>query len=575
MKLAVFSVLALQLNFPAQAQTPQLPPKSEVRAVWITTVASLDWPKSQDPVEQRRSLLEMVTRLHAAHFNTIFFQVRGRGDAMYRSSYEPWAQQLSGTLGKDPGWDPLGFIVQEAHRRQMEVHAWFNTFLLKSSRFPLSPYLDKHRDWAKDVDGEFWLDPGLPAVREYLCAVAMDLMRHYAVDGIHFDFIRYPGKLFPDDQSYRRYGGKTPREDWRRENVNKFVRMVYDSVTALNPLLKVGSAPIGIYTDNGKVKGLRGYDDLYQDSRRWLREGKQDYLCPQLYWSLGDRTGNPDFAGLAKDWGEHAYSRQIIPGIGAYKPNVSAEIGKLVDVSRASGCAGNSFFRYGSIEGALDIGSRYRTLANIPPMKWKDGLPPGTPDNLSVTAASAGAIFRLSWGSARPAADGDRAALYDVYRSAKPPVDIDDPSNLVAILPGSAGEYHDTVTSPGAARYYYAVTALDRANNEGLPATAGVLLPEVADLARQFAPQFRMGLCYPDPATSTVFVPFEIGQPSSRVSLTVFDSGSRELAKLVDGVRPPGRYVAAFDVSSLKGGVYSFVLTSGGASLTRETRIDH
>ena len=185
----IILLLVLYRSSIAFAQTNPAPPKQEVRAVWITTVNGLDWPKSTDPAEQQRSLREMVMKLHSAHFNTIFFQVRGRGDALYRSSLEPWSDILTGTLGKDPGWDPLQFVIDEAHARAMEVHAWFNTFYVRSGKGEIPPSKPRHvalehPDWVQTVDGQSWLDPGLPAVRNFLLRVGMEIVRNYDVDGV-------------------------------------------------------------------------------------------------------------------------------------------------------------------------------------------------------------------------------------------------------------------------------------------------------------------------------------------------------------------------------------------------------
>jgi uncharacterized lipoprotein YddW (UPF0748 family) len=552
-------------------------PKQEVRAVWITTVLGLDWPKSQDPEEQQRSLRDMIVKLSAARFNTIFFQVRGRADALYRSRYEPWSQLLTGTLGKDPGWDPLEFMIREAHARGIEVHAWCNTFLAKSGR-TLPPestprhVLLRHPEWLRLVEGEWWFDPGLPAVREYTCRVVMDIVRHYDVDGIHFDFMRYPGKQFPDDATFKRYGGTGSREDWRRENVNRFVRMFYDSAVALKPMLKIGSAPIGIYSDNGKVKGLRSYDDLFQDSRGWLRDGIQDYLCPQVYWSMGDRAGNPDFAGLAREWCQHSFSRQMLLGVGAYKPDVSAQLPKYIEVSRSCRAGGNAFFRYGSVADLPALPMLYRTLANIPPMKWKDSIPPNPPLNLSV--ASAGGAFRLRWDPPLPARDGDGAKGYNIYRSVQRTVDINDAMELVSISTRDMLEYDDSIAAPSAGKYFYAVSALDKGNNESRPVFGSVVNPEILDLALRFSHDFKLGQHYPDPPSSIVFIPYEIRETAA-VQLKILNEGNAQVMSVVDVVQQPGRYVAAANVSRLKGGTYSYVLVAGTSSLKRTLRIDN
>jgi uncharacterized lipoprotein YddW (UPF0748 family) len=554
-------------------------PRREVRAVWIATVAGLDWPTSTNLEIQKKTLLEMLEKLKAAHFNTIFFQVRGRADAMYRSHHEPWAQQLTDTLGKDPHWDPLDFIIKEAHERGMEVHAWFNTFLVKSGKSKPSESIPRHvilehPEWLHLVDGEWWLDPGLPAVREYLNSVAMDIVYNYDIDGIHFDFIRYPGKRFPDEEAYARYGNNKNRDEWRRENINKFVRVFYNSAISVKPMLKIGSAPIGIYTNVGNSNGWQSYYDLFQDSRSWLRDRVHDYLAPQVYWVLGDRPGNPDFAVLAKDWSSNSFGRQIYLGVGAYKPEVHQQLSSLIDTSRHFGAIGNAFFRYSNITNALEMGGRYRYPANIPPMRWKDSIPPNPPENLNVVNVTDG-IFKLQWLKPIRALDGDTAKYFDVYRSARKPVDVNNPSNLIAITATASTEYLDTIAHPTVARYFYAVTALDKGNNESAPTIEkGVMIREIAEMAKQFSYEFRLGKNYPSPASHFVFIPYEVKKPSP-VVLKILDQSNKELIDVVDAVQEPGRYIAAADISKLKDGIYSYLLIAGDFTDKKIFRVDN
>jgi uncharacterized lipoprotein YddW (UPF0748 family) len=562
----------------AQTDLP-LPPKREVRAVWIATVAGLDWPKTQNPAEQQRSLLDMVVKLKAANFNTIFFQVRGRGDAMYKSRSEPWAQQLTGTLGEDPGWDPLAFIVKEAHTRGMEVHAWFNTFLIKSGKLKppeSSPrhLILQHPEWFHLVEGEWWLDPGIPEARQYIINICMEIIRNYDIDGFHFDFIRYPGKPFPDDAAYRQYGKKMLREDWRRENINTFVHAFYDSATAAKPMLKVGSAPIGIYANVTKASGLQAYYDLFQDSRGWLRERKHDYVAPQVYWSLGDRPGNPDFAALAKDWPANSFGRHVYVGVGAYKPDVLKELPQLIDSSRSAGAAGNAFFRYENVSNVLAMGGRYFYPANIPPMTWKDHILPNPPKNLTVENIIDG-IFRLQWQPPDPASDGDGAKYFNVYRSSRKPVDVNDPRNLLMITPDAWTSYLDTIVHPSAPKYYYAVAALDKGNNESFPTIEkGVVIPEIVEISKRFFLDFKLGGNYPNPASDIVFISYELKE-SSPVLLKIVDGANREVADIVDAVQSPGRYIAAANISKLKSGTYSYLLVAGSFSEKKLFKIEN
>ncbi|MBI4546485.1 MAG: family 10 glycosylhydrolase [Ignavibacteriae bacterium] len=574
-------VLIILQTFSVESQTlPQqsAAPKHEVRAVWITTVKGLDWPKSYDVSEQKQSLREMIQKLNEAHFNTIFFQVRGRGDAMYRSKYEPWSEQLTGRLGSDPGWDPLEFILTEAHSLGMEVHAWFNTYLIKSglSRIIESKprhLLLQHPDWVRTVNDEWWLDPGIPAVREYLIKVAVDLVRQYDIDGIQFDFIRYPLGNFPDQATYRRYGKRLKKDDWRRENINMFVRAFYDSAISIKPMLKIGSTPVGIYTNMTNVDGQEGYSELYQDSRRWLREGKHDYLAPQVYWSLGNSRTNPDFKVVTEDWSRYGHGRHLYIGLGAYKPEVHDQLPELIDLSRSAGVHGNAFFRYSNIAHALTLGERYRYRAIIPPMAWKDSIPPNEPGNLLVENISEG-NFQLTWIPPSTAKDGDTAKYFNIYRSTTKPVNIDDPANLISIVSGTATSFIDTIGYPSAVKYYYAVSAMDKGYNESIPAEQVVIVPELAELSRHFAPEFKLGQCYPNPVSDFVFIPYEVGQ-KSQVIVTVLDKNDREVMTVVNAVHEPGTYVASAMIHQLRDGWYSCLMMAGEFMERKVFKVDH
>ncbi len=568
----VLLLLAAFAQALSQGEHDQRPPKREVRAVWITTVSGLDWPHSTVASEQQAALREMIENLRRARFNTIFFQVRGRGDAMYRSRFEPWSQLLTGTFGKDPGWDPLQFVLAEAHSKGMEVHAWFNTFLVKSSKLEIpesSPrhLVLQHPDWMKVVDGEYWIDPGIPAARKYLEDVVVDLASSYDIDGIQFDFVRYPAKPFPDDATFRKYGGKNSREDWRRDNVTAFVRGAYQRLHALKPLLKIGSAPIGIYANFASVRGLQSFSDLYQDSRRWLREGIQDYLAPQLYWSLGTQAGDPDFAAIAKEWATQDFRRQLYFGLGAYKADVRAQLPELIDLSRSLHADGFSFFRYGNIVDGLSMGGRFSSYANIPPMAWKDSVAPRPPENLRVAYTeqeASGGVFSLTWN--RPTRDSEGVSYYNVYRSSSLPLDTDNPEQILDIVPATRSAYADTIRHPSSPKYYYAVSAFSRGNNESKPTPAqGVMMPEVLALAKGYALENSLGECYRPPSGSLVFFPYEV-RKASPVVVKILDGSNAEVASVVDAVQEPGTYIAASDLSRLGAGEYTCLLIAGNYS---------
>ncbi len=572
--LAPFSNVMLAQVVNSNFANPAVPrsPKYEVRAVWITTVAGLDWPRSLVKVEQQRSLREIVREVRAANFNTIFFQVRARADAMYASHYEPWSQVLTGTWGKDPGWDPLQVVLDEAHAQGIEVHAWFNTFFVKGGQTAPEtwpPHLVTiHPDWVRQYEDQWWLDPGKPEVRAYLVKLALDLVRSYDIDGIHFDFIRYPGPNFPDEQTHERYGIYVPKDEWRRANINAFVRAAYDSILALKPFIKVGSTPMGVYTNVPNANGQEAYYSVSQDSRLWLRQRKHDYLAPQVYWSLGNRAGDPDFAALAKDWADNGCGRHIYVGIGAYKPEVFAQIPDLIDVSRRAGAQGNSFFRYEHISRFWNVGNRYARPAIVPPMTWKDSLPPGQPTNLVVHNVGGGK-FNLQWQRPSAAVDGDPARRYVVYRSPSRPVDIANAVNIVVIIAAADTNFLDEVFHPTSMRYFYAVTALDKGNNESLPTNEGaVMIAAMAEIANQLSLVTTLADQYAKPNSTLLFIPFQVAD-RAQVLLAILDSSGSVVQSVVDETKVPGKYLAALDTEVLKPGRYFIQLNAGSVSLSR------
>jgi uncharacterized lipoprotein YddW (UPF0748 family) len=354
--------------------------QAELRGIFLTTTNSLDWPKSLNKEEQQVSLKRIVQDMKRANLNTIFFQVRARGDAYYRSAYEPWAENLTGTLGADPGWDPLAFLLNEAHREGLEVHAWFNVYKIRGPvppppSSPLHPAL-AYPAWVVQYENESWFDPGIPAVRTYLVRVLSDLITRYDVDGVCLDFIRYPGRDFPDAETYRQFGNGVARDEWRRRNVSALVRDMHAAAARLKPALKLGAAPLGNYggplsaqPDTKTTEGSVG--DFLQDSRAWLKNGWLDYLVPQVYWTLEFETRGPDFAHLVRSWMREAEGRHIYVGIGAYKPEIARQIPDQITATRMLGAHGQVFFRYEHVREMQVFGDRYAQPASVPTMTWK------------------------------------------------------------------------------------------------------------------------------------------------------------------------------------------------------------
>jgi uncharacterized lipoprotein YddW (UPF0748 family) len=553
-----------------------MPPKYEVRAIWLTTLGGIDWPRSHDAQEQQQSLRRIVQDLKEKNFNTIFFQVRPRGNAFYRSRYEPWAEELTGTAGKDPGWDPLAFLLAEAHAAGMEVHAWLNMAKVYGEGRPhrSSPahVLDAHPSWVKKSGHEWWIDMGIPAAREYLKNVVLDVALTYDVDGIHFDYLRYPEGGIEDLESFRLYGDGMQRDNWRRSNVDRLVTDVYRSLKKQKPHLKIGSAPVGLFhTMNGVQSDFTGYDGVYQDARGWLRKGVQDYLVPQLYWDLGAESGrkDPDFEQLCADWTSNSYGRHIYAGIGVYKKKIQKEVDDQIVVSRMAGMEGQALFRYRHLETLEGRLPAYRFPALIPPMPWIDSIPPLPPIGVSITSSGV-----LRWSRPKPARDGDLPEKYVVYRSSSKPVNTRDPRNIIAILSGSALNFVDFQIN--GMIYSYAVTSLDACNNESRQQWAPDVIaaktqPElIAEKMEAFSPavspRHSVGLApvhntkndtlcllaqnYPEPFTEKTLILYELAG-AGHVRLIVTDPKTGSEKSVVDEQQDCGTYIALF--SSMDG----------------------
>ncbi|MGC8898234.1 MAG: family 10 glycosylhydrolase [Bacteroidota bacterium] len=572
--ISFFELVLLLSSVSAQIENEAInvSPKREFRAVWLTTVYGADWPdRALSASEQQEQLERIYDTLTALHFNAVVFQVRARGDLMYPSQYEPWAVSLTGFLGKDPGYDPLQFAVDEAHRHGLEFHAWWNVCKVADGKQPpvsTSPphIIRRHPEWVRlwenrnsagaVVNPEYWLDMGLPEVRSYLVDVVLEMVRRYDIDAIHFDYLRYPGKEFDDSLTYAIYGRGEPLDQWRRENLTAFVRAVHDSVMRLKPWVKVGAAPIGIYKNLPGASGWQGYVEAFQDARQWLKEsGGLDYIIPQIYWTL---ESNPRFGVLARDWIENSSKRAVYLGVGTYRPQVLKEVGEIIDTSRALGSLGNCFFRYRNIAGDSVVAQRYMLPALVPPMPWKDSVAPQPPMNL-VARVENRTHVRLSWQLPNQASDGETASRFVVYRFRGMNQQINDPSNIRWITARVETSFIDDLGKPGALRYTYGVTALDRLANEStLSNTVTIVIPTIVRIASLF--QVENNLSKPFwTGASEFFFGYQL-DTSAVVRLELRDGQGNIVREILSGYRAEGEHIVRMDVTGLQPGIYTITL---------------
>jgi uncharacterized lipoprotein YddW (UPF0748 family) len=564
---AAFLFILLCIPFLLSAQIP----KHEVRAVWIST-ASGDWPSSTKRDEQQRSLIEIFETVKNHNLNTIFFQVRPRGNTYYRSEIEPWASHLTGTTGKDPGWDPLQFAISEAHKRGLELHAWFNVAKVWGLDTPPKDpkhLLQKHREWVQQVEGEWWIDPGIPEAREYTVRLIRELAENYDIDGIHFDFIRYPDERFDDRNSYRQWSDGEERDDWRRNNITSFVQQSYYSVKSIAPWIKVGSAPIGIYREiNGAQSSFNGFSGVYQDSRLWLRNGIHDYIVPQIYWSLGVQSDpyDPDFYLLAHDWTAERYGRHVYAGIGIYRDHIRPETKDQIAVARNSGMKGAAFFRYGYLsEISEHLRRSYPTPALIPAMQWLDSVPPHPPVDIIVRQNGTDGTV-IQWKS--DPRDAERPYRYAVYRSRFPSVDTRSARNLLTIVPGSQTTFTDRTANESTEGYFYSVTALDRLWNESVTAEQQA---EIMTMHTRFTvPSGALVVSqhYPEPFTQTAFIAFSLPQKDT-VTIRLIHAESGKESIVVNGLKQQGEHIIALPAGEFPSGMIEYEFRAGERIVTR------
>jgi uncharacterized lipoprotein YddW (UPF0748 family) len=297
-------------------------PPRQFRGMWLATVVNRDWP-SRPGLAADRQQAELIGFLDTAvrrRLNVVILQVRPTADAVWPSPYEPWTEYLTGEQGKDPGWDPLGFAVREAHRRGLELHAWFNPYRIAQhadpTRLVATHPARVHPEWVVPYGGRLYYNPGLPEVRRFVQDAMLDAVRRYAVDAVHWDDYFYPypvaGEVFDDDAAWERYGAGFPdRAAWRRDNTDRLVRETAAQIKKLKPRVRFGISPFGVWRNRATDPegsdtraGVQTYDDLYADTRGWVRRGWIDYIVPQVYWNIG--FADADYAKLVPWWSQVA-----------------------------------------------------------------------------------------------------------------------------------------------------------------------------------------------------------------------------------------------------------------------------
>ncbi|MFL5522577.1 MAG: glycoside hydrolase family 10 protein [Gemmatimonadaceae bacterium] len=400
---------------PGQVLAPPPPARREFRGVWIASVENIDWPSQPglSTQEQKDELIGMLDRAVSLRLNAIILQVRPAADALYASRYEPWSEYLTGRMGRAPNpfYDPLEFAVAEAHKRGLELHAWFNPYRARhpSSKSPPSAnhISVTNPELVKSYGSMLWMDPGEPAVRQRTLDVILDVVKRYDIDGVHIDDYFYPykekdrrGRIieFPDATSWRKYvrsGGQLSKDDWRRSNVDTLIHQVYTEIKAAKPWVKFGISPFGVwrpgYPAETRSNAFDSYAELYGDSRKWLVNGWADYFTPQLYWPI-DRP-NLSFPILLRWWveqnakGRHIWAGNYLDKVTGTSTGWPAqELLDQIAATRAQpGATGNVYFSMRSFMFGRDnlpqklVAGPYAEKALIPASPWIDSTPPAAP----------------------------------------------------------------------------------------------------------------------------------------------------------------------------------------------------
>jgi len=563
---SLLTLFALLSIFTSQAQNP---PKRELRGAWITSYFGLDWPnKNQTPAQQQSALITILNHHQATGINVIYFQVRSQCDALYPSSIEPWSNDLTGLQGKAPVpfWDPLQFAIDESHKRGMELHAWLNPYrAVGNTAIPAPNHVtNTHPEWILTSSATLKiLNPALQAVRDYVNSVISDIVQRYDVDGIHFDDYFYPNAPYNDDGYFTADPrGFTSRGDWRRDNVNLFIKQVYEMVAGIKPWVKFGVSPSGIYrssTDpaigsNTSSGAFQHYSAIFADSKKWLQEGWVDYLAPQVYWYIG-QPGS-DYKVLIPWWNSIVTNeRHIYMGMAAYKVNTTgwtsrSEIPNQMRLNRDPlypNIKGEIYFRTANLVSNLlnfrdSLRLRFYQKPSLQPtMPWRDNTPPEAASSLTAVKYQNDSVV-LNW--AKPsftANELDKAKRFVIYRSQNETIDITDANNIIVITPNDTTAFADKTIEPNTT-YYYTVTAIDRFHNESnttntannlpptitcpadqqlyLDASCSVTVPDYRDLATVTSTAGEITITQM-PVPGAVI----IGRGNTNITLTATDAG--------------------------------------------------
>lgn len=463
-------------------------PKRQLRGVWIATVTNIDWPSKRglSADMQKDEMVSLLDEVAACNMNTIIFQIRPTADAFYKSKYEPWSHWLTGEQGTDPGYDPLQFAIDECNKRGMYIHVWLNPYRVNNDTTRMTSYAKdhirfKHPEWFVTYGKAEYFNPGLEEVRRFANQVVADIVTNYDIDAIHMDDYFYPYKIagqdFPDEETFKAYPrGFTDKAEWRRDNVNRIICEINQTIKSIKPWVEFGISPFAIWRNDKEDSrgsatkgGTTNYDGLYADILKWQQEKWIDYVLPQLYFNIGYDVA--DYAVLADWWSKYNYGANVYAGLAPYRVSKTAKqkawhspkelLRQIQRNAKDPNLKGEIYFSAKSLFSPnVNLNKRlakkeYKYLTLSPENPRIVRVEAQAPLELTGTIAESGKQLSLSWKR------GDAAKRFVVYAFPENGlVDENDPQYIVKVTGLTYVEV------PYNSKYRYAVSALSPSHTE-------------------------------------------------------------------------------------------------------------
>lgn len=499
--LATVIALSIFSSCASQKQKYTAHPKREFRGAWLSTAWQSRY-RTMNPEQMKSYFTKAIEDLHKDGINAIIFQVRPYADAFYKSDLEPWSAFLTGTQGVAPanGFDPLTFIIEECHKRNIELHAWLNPYRVSATAndvFARNHIYNKYPERFVTYGDKIYFDPGFPENRKFICDIVQDITKRYDVDAIHMDDYFYPypiaGQPFPDDASFAAFAKEqgfteNQRNAWRRNNVNLLISEIKDAIVVTKPWVRFGVSPFGIYrnkknTPDGsgsETNGLQNYDDLYADVKLWVEKGWVDYNLPQLYWEIGHKSA--DYSTLIDWWAKNNYKQQLYIGQDAVRtmkgiaPANKSQLHEKILLSRSykevhGNCFWPAYSLLDNVQGISDSlrNNYHKYPALIPAYTHMHDKRPNTVENLREEYTATAHLLR--WDSNANKNNPETAHYFVIYRSGKGGTD--NAENIVAITREAT---YELPYEGGKNKYKYIVTAVDAFHNESKSKKIKVIL---------------------------------------------------------------------------------------------------